>query len=150
MRLGSIEGVHRRRRGKYGRRAVSTATAPDPVERNFTAARPNQLWVADISYLRTWEGFLYLAVVVDAFSRKVVGWAMADHLRTELVLDAVGMAITTRKPPAGTVHHSDRGTQGGFHRSSQHLDRGGLGHGDSGLEQEGQRCARGGASAVAC
>ena len=111
MRLGSIEGVHRRRRGKYGRRSVSTATAPDRVERDFTATAPNQLWVADISYLRSWEGFVYLAVVVDAFSRKVVGWAMADHLRTELVLDAVGMAITTRKPPAGTVHHTDRGSQ---------------------------------------
>jgi transposase InsO family protein len=110
MRLGLIEGVHRRRGGKYGRRAVSTATAPDLVERNFTAAAPDQLWVADISYLRTWEGFVYLAVVVDAFSRRVVGWAMADHLRTELVLDAVGMAITTRRPAAGRVHHTDRGT----------------------------------------
>jgi putative transposase len=66
--------VHRRRRGKYGRRSVSTATAPDRVERNFTASGPNELWVADISYLRSWEGFVYLAVVVDAFSRKVVGW----------------------------------------------------------------------------
>ena len=111
MRAGGIEGIHRRRRGKYGRRAISTATAPDLVERNFTAAAPNELWVADISSLRTWEGFVYLAVAVDAFSRKVVGWAMADHLRTELVLDAVGMAITTRKPPTGTVHHTDRGTQ---------------------------------------
>ena len=88
MRLAAIEGVLRRRRGKYGRRSVSTATAPDLVERNFTAVAPDQLWVADISYLRTWEGFVYLAVVVDAFSRKVVGWAMADHLRTELVLDS--------------------------------------------------------------
>ncbi len=111
MRAGGIEGVHRRRRGKYGRRTASTATAADLVGRNFTAAAPDQLWVADITYLRTWEGFLYLAVVVDACNRKVVGWAMADHLRTELVLDAVGMAITTRKPAAGTVHHTDRGTQ---------------------------------------
>jgi putative transposase len=79
--------------------------APDRVERNFAANAPNQLWVADISYLRSWEGFVYLAVVVDAFSRKVVGWAMANHLRTELVLDAVGMAITTRKPAAGTVQN---------------------------------------------
>ena len=73
MQLGQIEGVHRRRRGKYGRRTSSTATAPDLVERDFTATGPNQLWVADISYLRTREGFVYLAVVVDAFSRKVVG-----------------------------------------------------------------------------
>jgi putative transposase len=111
MRAGGIEGIHRRRRGKYGRRSASTATAPDLVERDFTATAPDQLWVADISYLRTWEGFAYLAIVVDAFSRRVVGWAMADHLRTELVLDAVGMAITTRKPAAGTVHHTDRGSQ---------------------------------------
>jgi putative transposase len=105
MRAGGIEGMHRRRRGKYGRRSVSTATAADLVERNFTAPAPDQLWVADITHLRTWEGFLYLAVVIDACSRRacsrrVVGWAMADHLRTELVLDAVGMAVV--RPQAGT------------------------------------------------
>jgi putative transposase len=77
------------------------------------AAAPNQLRVADISYLRSWESFVYLAIVVDAFSRKVVGSAMADHLRTQLDLDAVGIAITTRKPATGTgtVHHIDRGSQ---------------------------------------
>lgn len=111
MRIGGIEGIHRRRRGKYGRRTASTATADDLVERNFTAPAPDQLWVADITYLRSWEGFLYLAVVVDACSRRVVGWAMADHLRTELVLDAVGMALFTRRPAPGLVHHSDRGSQ---------------------------------------
>jgi putative transposase len=111
MRMAGIEGIHRRRRGKYGRRAASTATAADLVERNFTAPGPDQLWVADITYLRTWEGFLYLAVLVDACSRRVVGWAMADHLRTELVLDAVGMALFTRRPAPGLVHHSDRGSQ---------------------------------------
>ncbi len=111
MRIGGIEGIHRRRRGKYGRRTASTATAADLVERNFTAPAPDQLWVADITYLRTWEGFLYLAVVIDACTRKVVGWAMADHLRTELVLDAVGMALFGRKPAPGLVHHSDRGSQ---------------------------------------
>src|SRR4051794_10556899 len=106
MRAGAIRGAHCRRRGKYSRRASSTATAPDRVERNFTATAPNELWVADISYLRFWEVVVYLAVVVDACSRKVVSWAMADHLRTELVLDAVGTAITTRKAPAGTIHHT--------------------------------------------
>ena len=111
MRLTGIEGAHRRRRGKYGKRAVATATAPDLVQRAFTATEPDRLWVADITYLRTWEGFLYLAVVVDAFSRRIVGWAMADHLRTELILDAVGMAIARRRPAPGTIHHSDRGTQ---------------------------------------
>lgn len=111
MRIGAIEGVHRRRRGKYGKKTGSTATAPDLVNREFIATAPDQLWVADITYLRSWEGFVYLAVVVDAFSRKVVGWAMADHLRTELVLDAVGMAIHTRRPRPGLVHHTDRGSQ---------------------------------------
>jgi putative transposase len=98
MRLGAIEGVHRRRRGKYGKKTGSTATAPDLVNREFTAQRPDQLWVADITYLRSWEGFVYLAVVVDAFSRKVVGWAMADHLRTELVLDASAWPFTPATP----------------------------------------------------
>ncbi len=112
MRLAGIEGAHRRRRGRPRRQARSTATAPDLVQRQFTVTTPDRLWVADITYLRTWEGFLYLAVVVDAFSRRVVGWAMADHLRTELILDAVGMAIQTRRPiPHRLVHHSDRGSQ---------------------------------------
>ncbi len=112
MRLAGIEGAHRRHRGKPRRTAASTATAPDLVQRRFAATAPNRLWVADISYLRTWEGFLYLAVVVDAFSRRVVGWAMADHLRTELILDAVGMAIQHRKPIRDQlIHHSDRGSQ---------------------------------------
>jgi hypothetical protein len=122
MRLAGIEGAHRRHRGKPRRTAASTATAPDLVQRRFAATAPNRLWVADISYLRTWEGFLYLAVVVDAFSRRVVGWAMADHLRTELILDAVGMAIQHRKPIRDQlIHHSDRGSQGGFNWSSQRL-----------------------------
>jgi putative transposase len=93
MRLAGIEGTHRRRRGKPRRKAATTATAPDLAQRQFTATAPNRLWVADISYVRTWEGLLYRAVVVDAYSRRVVGWAMIDHLRTELILDAVGMAI---------------------------------------------------------
>jgi putative transposase len=140
MRIGGIEGVPRRRRGKYGRRTASTATAADLVERNFTAAAPDQLWVADITYLRTWEGFLYLAVVVDACSRRVVGWAMADHLRTELVLDAVGMGLFARKPAPGLVHHSDRGSQGGFKRSSQHPDKQGCDDGtNSGVDVDEDR-----------
>jgi transposase InsO family protein len=83
-----VEGAHRRRRGKPRRQAAATATVPDLVQRQFTTVAPNRLWVADISYLRTWEGFLYLAVVVDAYSRRVVGWAMADHLRTEPILES--------------------------------------------------------------
>jgi transposase InsO family protein len=81
----------------------------DLVQRQFTATAPDQKWFADITYVRTWEGWLYLAVIVDAHSRKVVGWAMADHLRTELATDALYMALKTRWPKPGLIHHSDRG-----------------------------------------
>ena len=80
------------------------------VERRFEAEAPDRLWVADITYVPTWAGFVFLAVVLDVFSRRIVGWAMADHLRTELVLDALNMAATQRRPEA-VVHHSDQGTQ---------------------------------------
>jgi putative transposase len=85
-------------------------SAPDLGERNFTATAPNRLWVADITYIPTWAGFLYLAVVLDVFSRRVVGWAMATYLRTELVLGALNMALGQRRP-AGVVHHCDQGSQ---------------------------------------
>jgi putative transposase len=84
--------------------------APDLVERNFVAEGRDRLWVADITYIPTWAGFLYLAVVVDAWSRRVVGWSMASHLRTELVLEALNMALEQRRPE-GVIHHSDQGTQ---------------------------------------
>lgn len=87
-----------------------TAPAPDLVDRDFTVDGPNQLWVADITYVPTWAGFLYLAVVLDAFSRRVVGWSMETHLRTELVVDAFNMAVGQRKPK-GVIHHSDHGCQ---------------------------------------
>jgi putative transposase len=80
------------------------------VDRNFVADGPDQLWVADITYIPTWAGFLYLAVVLDVWGRRVVGWAMANHLRTELVLDALDMAIEQRRPDS-VVHHSDQGCQ---------------------------------------
>jgi putative transposase len=83
---------------------------PDLVARDFTAHGPDQLWVADITYIPTWAGFLYLAVVLDVWSRRVVGWAMAAHLRAELVLDALDMAVTQRRPGA-VIHHSDQGCQ---------------------------------------
>ena len=81
------------------------------MERVFAADRPDQLWVADITYVPTWSGWLYLAVVLDVWSRRVVGWAMAEHLRTELVVDALDMAIWQRRPAEGLVHHSDQGCQ---------------------------------------
>ncbi len=98
--------------------------APDLVDRNFTASGPDQLWVADITYVPTAAGFLYLAVVLDAWSRKIVGWSMANHLRTELVLCAMEAAVGQRRPK-NVIHHSDQGSQGGLNRSSQRSDGGG-------------------------
>ena len=127
MKQAGIQGVSRRRRGmKTTQRNEDARPAPDLVERNFSADGPDQLWVADITYVPTWAGFLYLAVVVDAWSRRVVGWSMATHLRTELVLYALDMALLQRRPE-DVIHHSDQGTQGEFKRSSQHLrKRGGV------------------------
>jgi putative transposase len=82
--------------------------APNLIQRNFTAAAPNQVWLADITYIPTGEGWLYLAAVMDLFSRKIVGWALRDHLRTELVSSALTMAIQKQRPAAGLIHHSDR------------------------------------------
>src|SRR6478672_1634522 len=84
--------------------------APDLVERNFAAEAPDRLWVADITYIPTWTGFLYLAVVLDAFSRRIVGWSMATSLAKQLVIDALNMALVTRRP-RGVIHHSDQGSQ---------------------------------------
>jgi len=110
MRRAGIEGVSRRRRAWTTKRDRDARPAPDLVDRDFAAPCRDQLWVADITYVPTWAGFLYLAVVVDAWSRRVVGWAMANHLRTELVLDALDMALGQRGA-AGVIHHSDQGCQ---------------------------------------
>jgi putative transposase len=111
MRIATLRGVCRRRKIRTTRRDEQAAISDDLVQRQFTAAEPNSLWIADITYLPTWQGFLYLAVVIDAYSRKVVGWSMANHLRTELVLDALEMALWNRKPGPGLIHHSDHGCQ---------------------------------------
>jgi putative transposase len=110
MREDGLEGVSRRSRPKTTRRTRDARPAPDLVERRFKAAGPDELWVADITYVPTWAGFLYLAVVLDAWSRRVVGWSMASHLKTELVLDALNMALWQRRPEA-VIHHSDQGSQ---------------------------------------
>ena len=111
MRQEGIQGASRRRRGpKTTRRNRDARPAPDLVERDFTAEGPDQLWVADITYIPTSAGFLFLAVVLDAWSRRIVGWAMATHLRTELVLEALNMATWQRRPK-DVIHHSDQGTQ---------------------------------------
>jgi putative transposase len=111
MRDARLQGVHRRRLRGLTRRDPQAAPAPDLVERNFSPPAPDRLWVADITQQRTGDGWLYLAVVLDGFSRRIVGWSMADHLRTELVLDALDMAIAQRQPAPGLVHHTDHGCQ---------------------------------------
>jgi putative transposase len=111
MRQAGISGLLRRRRGKTTIRVQGVRTAPDLVERDFNPAAVNRLWAADITYIRTWEGWLYLASVMDLYSRRIVGWAMADHLRAELVVDALEMAVSRRRPDTGLVHHSDQGSQ---------------------------------------
>ena len=110
MREAGLVGVSRRRGVRTTRRAPGDQSAPDLVQRAFTATAPNQLRVADITYVPTWAGFLYLAIVLDAYSRRIVGWAMGLHLRTELVLDALNMAVTQRRP-SGVIHHADHGCQ---------------------------------------
>ena len=122
MRKDGLRGCMRGRRRKHTTRQDPLAIpAPDLVERNFAAMAPNKLWTADITYLPTDEGFLYLAFILDVYSRKVVGWSMANHLRSELVANALEMAIRRRNPSVGLIHHSDRGSQGGFNRSSQRV-----------------------------
>jgi putative transposase len=110
MRGAGLVGVTRRKHCRTTKRDATMRPAPDLVERQFAAAGPDALWVADITYVPTWEGFVYLAVVIDAWSRRVVGWSMADHLRTELVLAALDMALLRRRP-AAVIHHSDQGCQ---------------------------------------
>jgi putative transposase len=110
MRAAGLRGVSRRNWIVTTVRDRQARPAPDLVERNFTATAPNRLWVADITYIPTWAGFLYLAVVLDVFSRRIVGWAMETYLRTELVLKALDMALGQRRA-AGVIHHSDQGSQ---------------------------------------
>ena len=89
----------------------SLPVAPNLVHRKFVATSPNQLWVGDLTYIWTWQGWLFFSVMLDVFSRRAVGWAMADHMRTELPLEALGMALGIRQPEGGLVHHTDRGSQ---------------------------------------
>jgi putative transposase len=110
MRLEGLEGATRRRKWRTTKRAKDVRPAPDLVERDFAPKGPDRLWVADITYIPAGAGFLFLAVVVDAWSRRVVGWSMENHLRTSLVLQALDMALWQRKPKA-VIHHSDQGTQ---------------------------------------
>jgi putative transposase len=125
MRTHGIQGAKRRGRPwRTTRPDPEARRRPDLVQRNFTAARPDELWVADLSYLRCWEGPVFFAFVLDAFSRRVVGWQLASHMRTTLVLEALRMALWRRGPGAdvAVVHHSDRGSQPGLNRSSQQCE----------------------------
>ena len=111
MREAGLRGATLRKFVVTTERGAQAPEAYDLVQRRFYAERPNRLWVADATYIPTWSGFLYLAIVIDVFSRKVVGWAMGTSLHTELMLTAIEMAITMRQPNAGLIHHSDHGCQ---------------------------------------
>jgi transposase InsO family protein len=119
MRAAGVRSEARRRsRPRTTDSAHAHPVAPNLLGRDFAAAAPDEKWVADITYVPTGEGWLYLAVVLDLHSRRVVGWSMAEHLRADLCLDALGAALADRDPPPGLLHHSDRGVQyaGGAHR----------------------------------
>lgn len=111
MRHAGLSGLVARKHGRTTVRVPGVRICEDLVDRNFMASAPNRLWVADITYLRTWEGWLYLVAVQDVYSRRIVGWAMDSHMRTELVLDALQMALARRRPQPGLIWHSDQGSQ---------------------------------------
>jgi len=120
MRKAHISGLIRKRRRGTTIRVPGVRVADDLVKRGFRPASHNVLWCADITYLETWKGRSYLAAVQDLYSRAIVGWQLAEHMRSELVVDALQMAIHRRRPQAGLVHHSDQGSQPGLKESSQH------------------------------
>jgi len=123
MRGAGLVGVGYRRKRRHER---LPAPHDDLVGRRFVADAPDRLWCTDITEHPTGEGKVYCAAVLDVFTRQVVGWSIADHMRSELVVDALEMARWRRRPPPGAIVHSDRGSQGGFNWSLQHLDRGGV------------------------
>ena len=129
MRAEGLRGISRAKGPRTTRPAPEAARPEDLVERRFSAEAPNRLWVADITYVRTFAGWVYAAFVLDVFSRRIVGWQVATSLYTELALDALQMGIWARTKAgadlAGLVHHSDRGVQEGFNRWSQHPRSGG-------------------------
>ncbi|RFS40524.1 IS3 family transposase [Micromonospora craniellae] len=145
MRRFGVQGLRLRRRVRTTVPDPAAAKAPDLIGRDFTAGQPNQRYVGDITYLPVGDrGFLYLATVIDLHSRRLAGWAIADHMRTDLVIDALHAAQRTRGSLHGAIMHTDHGAQGGFNRSSQHLDHGGV----HGQEQEAGAGAGRGAEAV--
>ena len=119
MRAAGLQGRHPRAWRRTTIHGDQPVSAPDLIGRNFSADRCDQRWCGDITYVKTWDGWAYLATVIDLYSRKVVGWAIADHMRTELVTQALQMALTHRRPPAGVIFHTDRGAQ---YTSKEHAD----------------------------
>ncbi len=111
MRAEEISGLAPGKRRHTTIRVEGVRPAPDLVERDFAPTAVNRLWCADITYLQTWEGVVYLAAVMDCFSRRVVGWSMSESMRAELVVAALEMAVGRRRPDRGLVHHSDQGSQ---------------------------------------
>ena len=126
MREAGLVGVHRRRNRGSTRRDPARPSYSDLVKRAFTPSTPDRLWVADITQHKTGEGWLYLAVVIDAYSRKVVGWSMAEHLQAELVIKALEMAVWNRRPSPGLIHHSDHGSQYTSLAFGQRLEKAGI------------------------
>jgi putative transposase len=119
MRQAGLSGLVPKRHGRTTIRVPGVRVADDLVKRRFRPEASDVLWFTDITYLRTWEGWLYLAAVQDAYSRRIVGWQMADNMRHELVGAALQMAVHRRRPEPGLIHHSDQGSQPGLNRSSQ-------------------------------
>lgn len=111
MRLDGLQGVVKRRKRRIHQIHAEGVHAPDLVRRDWNPDQPNKLWVADITYIPTWQGWLYLAVIMDTYSRRIVGWSMQSHMRTELVQSALDMAVKRRRPDPGLVHHTDHGSQ---------------------------------------
>lgn len=138
MRELGLVGVSKREgRRRKAKLSPEAAAAPDLVHRRFRADSPNELWVADITYIETWEGYLFLACVMDMCTKRIVGWSMRDDIKAEIVVDALSMATTRQRPEPGLVHHSDRGavplTRAGSHAS---------GLGDHAVDGLTRRCVR--------
>jgi transposase InsO family protein len=149
MRVEGLRGIRREKTRKTTHsEGAETPRPADLVQRHFLATAPNQLWVADLTYIRTHAGWVYAAFILDVFSRMIVGWQVSTSLRTDLALDALEMGLWARdragQDTTGLVHHSDRGVQGEFNRSSQHLDHGGVRWDDRGSSCRKHRLVRGG------
>jgi putative transposase len=128
MRAEGIRGASRAKKRFTTKSDPEAVRAPDLVNRNLSASRPDALWVADFTYCSTWSGIVYVAFIIDVFSRRLVGWKAARSMTAALVIDALNMAAWTRRHTTidGLICHTDAGSQGEINRSSQHLDHGGV------------------------